>query len=925
MSHIVEGTSLTVGSHKVNVVRFLSEGGFSKIYEVTMDPPHDGTEVGCLKQVIVPDKSGLNALRKEVDVMKTLSLAKHIVRYYDSNAERLADGKYQVLVLMELCPNNSLLEYMNARIRTKLTEKEILKIMMDITLGLYEMHKIKLIHRDVKIENVLIDAKHVFKLCDFGSVSVPIRPPKDQREFQLLSHDILYQTTPQYRAPEMVDLYRAQPIDEKSDIWALGCFLYKLCYYTTPFEAQGDIAILHASFSFLPQPEFSGDLKNLIIIMLQENPLYRPNVVQILILLCQMTGKKLEEYDVEDFYHSGPYNFQALHEMQQQKQEEIRKQQQLYYEQQQKQQEYEMRRLKAQQELQKPKRSPSQRSQSQQPSADTLLPSVLNIPSPSIKAHGSSVSLASPNQQTMPLAANVAVQHPISASQAPMPGSVRSQGSPSVAVSSPASQKNNLHAVSLLKNDSQANLAQLNHQYNSTNNPFPILKETPYPADQNTEEDSEGSDDLEQDLEEISKLANAEERYPSLNALNDDVDVIESASASTHRKSLDFSAKLGSSAPNSRKQLQDPDLKRPTEFESTDAWEKPLHGIDKDAEKLVDDIFAVRTGPSDATGTSGPSSSFKEPAAKQEEGDFPHPKVSVKQEETDFFARKPGKPEGSEYSQVAAEEDTTYLHQKPAKLDETEYFPQKTVELNDYKDPTAVTQEPQLRPQPQPQFETISNGLQRPGPLQGSVSMDLTAQLGQKPSQAHSYSMYSVPLQEGRKDANPWGGSLKQGISPMPAPVVPQVEEQMGNLSLNDPQPPRKVPPQSGSRGASMELDRNLIELEVGLSSGDSSDSAPPLPPHPAPMQLQEVSLVDLDNNDEKRRPKVKKNLSQAHTQPFAVREEVIDFASDDENQQLSMSRLSIRNSLRKSRKLSEHKRSESTHSEHKRLSFFGE
>lgn len=922
MSHIVEGTSLTVGSHKVNVVRFLSEGGFSKIYEVKMDPPHDGTEVGCLKQVIVPDKSGLNALRKEVDVMKTLSLAKHIVRYYDSNAERLADGKYQVLVLMELCPNNSLLEYMNARIRTKLTEKEILKIMMDITLGLYEMHKIKLIHRDVKIENVLIDAKHVFKLCDFGSVSVPIRPPKDQREFQLLSHDILYQTTPQYRAPEMVDLYRAQPIDEKSDIWALGCFLYKLCYYTTPFEAQGDIAILHASFSFLPQPEFSGDLKNLIIIMLQENPLYRPNVVQILILLCQMTGKKLEEYDVEDFYHSGPYNFQALHEMQQQKQEEIRKQQQLYYEQQQKQQEYEMRRLKAQQELQKPKRSPSQRSQSQQPSADTLLPSVLNIPSPSIKAHGSSASLASPNYQTVPLAADVAAQHPISASQAPKPGSVRSQGSPYVAVSSPVSQKNKLHTVSLAKNDSQANLAQLNHQYNSTNNPFPILKETPYPVDQNTEEDPDGSADLEQDLEEISKLANAEQRYPSLDALNDDVDVIGSASASTHRKSLEFSVKLGSSAPNSRKQLQDPDLKRPTEFESTDAWEKPRQGIDKDAEKLADDIFASKTGPSDATGTSVPS--FKEPAAKSEEGEFFNPKVPVNQAETEYFPQKPAKQEGSEYpKKKAAEEDTEYMHQAPVKQDETEYFPQKTVELNNYNEPSVVTQEPQ--PKPQPQFETVSNGLQRPGPLHGSVSMDLTAQLGQKPSQPHSYSMYTVPLQEPRKDANPWGESLKQGVSPMPAPVVPQVEEKMGNLSLNDPQPPRKVPPQTGSRGASMELDRNLIELEVGLSSGDSSDNAPPLPPHPAPKQLQEVSLVDLDNNEEKRRPKVKKNISQAHTQPFAVREEVIDFASDDENQQLAMSRLSIRNSLRKSRKLSEHKRSESTHSEHKRLSFFGE
>lgn len=938
MSNIAEGTSLTVGSHKVNVVRFLSEGGFSKIYEVTMDPPHDDTEVGCLKQVIVPDKSGLNALRKEVDVMKTLHLAKHIVRYYDSNAERLADGQYQVLVLMELCPNKSLLEYMNARIRTKLTEKEILKIMVDITLGLYEMHKIKLIHRDVKIENVLIDAKHVFKLCDFGSVSVPIRPPKDQREFQLLSHDILYQTTPQYRSPEMVDLYRAQPIDEKSDIWALGCFLYKLCYYTTPFEANGDIAILHASFQFLPQPEFSGDLKNLIIIMLQENPLYRPNVVQILMLLCQMTGKKIEDYDVEDFYHAGAYNFQALHEMQQHKQEELRKQQQLYYEQQKQQQEYEMRKIKAQAAAQKdvPKRSTSLRSQSQQASVENMLPSVLNVPSPSIKAHGSSASLASPQQlATAPVAPvpretdySSAQSSPHFASQIPKSGSVPPQvaqnlTSPLAVASSPATQKSKLHQVTLVKDDSQANLAQLNHKYDSSNNPFPILKETPYPVDQKPIEDvTDGSTaDSDIDLEEISKLANAEERYPSLDALNDEADKA-SASASVHRKSLEFSVNtlLGQSASASRKALQDPELKRPSEFESTKAWEKPQSHIDKDAEKLVDDIFATKTGPSETAGTSVPSTSSKEPSlyASQQ---------LVPQGSPDYF-----------YQQQAPALVTSELNSNTshARVDAKSAEVSKQAQVAPMPVPVPEVQEPK-------KMDGLSNGLKRPSPSHGSVSMDASAQLSQKPDFSTSYSLGTVPVKEGRKDANPWGGSLAQGRSPRPIPVNNASDDlNMGKLSLNEPVAPSpqqqhaNLAPAAphaasgsqpvGSRGPSIELDRNLIELEVGLSSGESSEATPPpLPPHPARKQREEVSLVDLDGKEEAKKPPIKKSLSQAPSQPFEMREEVIDFASDDENQQLEMSRLSIRNSLRKSRKLSDyHRRSDSTNSELKRRSFFG-
>ena len=62
----------------------------------------------------------------------------------------------------------------------------------------------------------------------------------------------------------MIDVYRKQPIDEKSDIWALGVLLYKLCYYTTPFEEVGQMAILNASFKYPAYPQFSDRLKMFI-------------------------------------------------------------------------------------------------------------------------------------------------------------------------------------------------------------------------------------------------------------------------------------------------------------------------------------------------------------------------------------------------------------------------------------------------------------------------------------------------------------------------------------------------------------------------------------------------------------------------------------------------------------------------------------
>ena len=127
-----DGTELPVGSHKVTIVKYLLEGGFAHIYKVEIDPPEEDSNIACLKRVIVPDKNGLNLLRKEVDVMKTLRHGRNIVKYYDSHAERLDNGTYQVLVLMELCPNKSLLDYMNAHIKTKLLESQILTIMNDI-------------------------------------------------------------------------------------------------------------------------------------------------------------------------------------------------------------------------------------------------------------------------------------------------------------------------------------------------------------------------------------------------------------------------------------------------------------------------------------------------------------------------------------------------------------------------------------------------------------------------------------------------------------------------------------------------------------------------------------------------------------------------------------------------------------------------
>jgi AP2-associated kinase len=150
-----------------------------------------------------------------------------------------------------------------------LTEPEILHIFSDVVEGVATMHYLKppLLHRDLKVENVLITTvagNKIYKLCDFGSTAPPRPAAITAAEGRLIEDDVQRHTTLQYRSPEMIDVYRKQPIDEKSDIWALGVLLYKLCYYTTPFEEVGQMAILNASFKYPAYPQFSDRIKKLI-------------------------------------------------------------------------------------------------------------------------------------------------------------------------------------------------------------------------------------------------------------------------------------------------------------------------------------------------------------------------------------------------------------------------------------------------------------------------------------------------------------------------------------------------------------------------------------------------------------------------------------------------------------------------------------
>ncbi|EAU85469.1 other/NAK protein kinase [Coprinopsis cinerea okayama7 len=145
-------------------------------------------------------------------------------------------------------------------------------------------------HRDLKPGNIMIadDGKTPI-LMDFGS-TMKAKIPIENRQQALLQQDIAAeQSTMAYRAPELFDVKTGITLDEKVDIWSLGCTLYALAYSHSPFEntqttEQGGsiaMAVLNAQYKH-PQSAYSQGLRSLIDAMLKPNPQERPDINQVI-------------------------------------------------------------------------------------------------------------------------------------------------------------------------------------------------------------------------------------------------------------------------------------------------------------------------------------------------------------------------------------------------------------------------------------------------------------------------------------------------------------------------------------------------------------------------------------------------------------------------------------------------------------------
>uniref|UniRef100_A0A915DQF1 non-specific serine/threonine protein kinase n=1 Tax=Ditylenchus dipsaci TaxID=166011 RepID=A0A915DQF1_9BILA len=266
-----KGSTFKLGKKSYTVEKKLAEGGFALVYLVC---DKHSRNYALKRQLIKDDARQVEACRTESQIVKNLNGHKNIVAYIDHQLTVNKAGVYDYMLLTVYYPTN-VLQLMNSRLLSNrcLSCQEILDIFCDRFEG----------------------GKCANRPTNSATTKVL---SKDTYTQAYMEEEIQRYTTLSYRAPEMIDVFSGVPIDTKSDIWALGILLYKLCYFSLPF-GESALAIQNGTFTFPDTPNIPDELKAIINLLLTSSAKHRPNIFQTAYLVFAAANRKCPVYNIE--------------------------------------------------------------------------------------------------------------------------------------------------------------------------------------------------------------------------------------------------------------------------------------------------------------------------------------------------------------------------------------------------------------------------------------------------------------------------------------------------------------------------------------------------------------------------------------------------------------------------------------------------
>ena len=282
------------------ILKVLGEGSFGKCYLVQAASDNSKR---VIKQV------DLNPLKKS-EHSEALREAKVLEQLDHPNIIRFREvyktKKNKLCIVMDYADGGDLATKIKSQRSSPFTEDFILNVFVQICLALKHVHDRKVIHRDLKPQNIFLMQSGNAKLGDFGIAKVLSKTMEQARTLV---------GTPYYLSPEVVE---GQPYSFASDIWAIGAVLYEMCALRPPFMAESIHALAIKIIEGRYEPissRYSSELSSLVTALLVREPANRPSIHQI--LRFPIVRKRIEDHlsrslCLEEFSHTILHGFNLL-------------------------------------------------------------------------------------------------------------------------------------------------------------------------------------------------------------------------------------------------------------------------------------------------------------------------------------------------------------------------------------------------------------------------------------------------------------------------------------------------------------------------------------------------------------------------------------------------------------------------------------
>jgi serine/threonine-protein kinase len=253
-------------ANRYRIEQILGRGGMGVVYKATDAQLDETVAIKTLPgDVMTRSPEDLERFKREIRLARKIT-HRNVLRTFDYGE---ADGVY--FISMEFVRGYTLAELIDEAPSRRMPSRAIVGIARQICRGLQAAHEQGIIHRDIKPQNVLIDAKGEVKLMDFGIARMAEAP-------EAMTQVGLIVGTPHYMSPEQV---QGKQLDARSDVYSMGVMIYELLVGKRPFESSSLTGVLtaHITEKAKPaidlRPEIGRDINNIVMRCLEKDPVAR--------------------------------------------------------------------------------------------------------------------------------------------------------------------------------------------------------------------------------------------------------------------------------------------------------------------------------------------------------------------------------------------------------------------------------------------------------------------------------------------------------------------------------------------------------------------------------------------------------------------------------------------------------------------------